>query len=107
MSSLSDGGLVYEDIQNQQAQHAAIVASSVPFCAQLKANPATLQSATYGWPSPADTIAASVTSMQTYEAFWQNVVKVAPDGIRQGAQQVATTAQNVIDSVDDADLNDG
>jgi hypothetical protein len=101
------GGLVLlNNIQQKQAAFDAIVASSRPFCTQLRADPATLQSPTYGWPSVEGTVPQSVAAMQTYEAKWTALAKAAPPGIRPGAQRVATAAQSIITTVDSSGVLD-
>jgi hypothetical protein len=96
---LGVGGIGLNNLAQRQAAHDAVVASSVKWCAQLKSNPATLSSDTFGWPPLASTIPASITSMQTFENYWVDLVKVAPTGIRSDTQQVATSAQSIINSV--------
>jgi hypothetical protein len=93
-------------LANQQAKHNAIAASSVAFCTKLKANPATLQSPTFGWPAPGDTIPDTITSMQAYEANWASIEAVAPAGIRPGAQKVVAAAQSIISSVQSSQVFD-
>ncbi len=87
--------VVQAKINNDQAAHASIVASSHAWCTQLKTNPATLTSDTLGWPSPGDTIPASIAKMKTYETFWESLAKVAPAGILSDSQKVAATAKSI------------
>jgi hypothetical protein len=84
--------------QKQQAAHDAIVASSVQFCSQLKANGA-LSSPNYGFPTSQDTIPDSIAAIQKYEDFWTGLVKVAPKGIQTGTRQVATAAGSILSTV--------
>jgi hypothetical protein len=94
------GGLVLlNNVQQKQAAFDAIVASSRPFCTQLRSDPATLQSPTYGWPSVQGTVQQSLPAMQKYEDSWTALVKIAPAGIRVGAQSIATAAQGIITTV--------
>jgi hypothetical protein len=92
---LGVGLVVYAKVSHDQAAHDAIVASSRGYCSALKSNPATLTSDTFGWPSPGDTIPASITSMKQYEARWDSLVKLAPAGIRADTQKIATTAKSI------------
>jgi hypothetical protein len=96
---LGIGLIGLSNLAAQQAAHDAVAASSVKWCTQLKSNPATLASNTFGWPAPASTIPASITAMQTYENYWVALVKIAPSGIRPDTQQVATSAQSIISGV--------
>jgi hypothetical protein len=96
---LGIGLIGLSNLAAQQAAHNAVAASSVTWCTQLKSNPNTLASNTFGWPSPGNTIPDSITSMQTYENSWLALVKVAPKGIQPDTQQVATSAQSIINGV--------
>jgi hypothetical protein len=96
---LGVGLVVYAKVSHDQAAHDAIVASSRGYCSALKSNPATLTSDTFGWPSPGDTIPASITSMKQYEARWDSLVKLAPAGIRADTQKIATTAKSIVAGV--------
>jgi hypothetical protein len=96
---LTVGFVVVSKLDADQAQHSAIAASSVTWCTKLQANPATLASDTYGWPSPGNTIPASIRSMKTYETFWQSAAAVAPSGIKAGTKSIATNAKSILDSV--------
>jgi hypothetical protein len=99
--------VVQTKINNDQAAHAAIVASSHAWCTKLNANPATLTSDTLGWPSPGDTIPASIKKMKTYEKFWDSLAKVAPAGILSDTQKVAATAKSIAATVQSTQtLND-
>jgi hypothetical protein len=100
------GAVVEVNLANQQAKHDAIAASSAAFCAKVKANPATLQSQTFGWPPPGDTIPDTITSMQAYEANWAAIENVAPAGIRPGTQKVVAAAQSIISSVQSSQVFD-
>ena len=97
--ALGVGGAVLAKVSGDQAAHAALVASSRSWCTKLQANPATLQSDTFGWPAPADTIPDSMTSIATYVSFWKSLVAIAPSGIKGGTQQVESAAQSIYSSV--------
>ena len=90
---------VVTKINSDHAAHASIVASSRAWCTKLQSNPATLSSDTFGWPSPGDTIPASITKMKTYQAYWQGLAKVAPSGIRADTQKVVDTAKSIVATV--------
>jgi hypothetical protein len=99
--------VVVTKINNDNAAHAAIVASSADWCTKLKADPATLNSDTFGWPAPGDTIPASITSIKSYESKWETLAKVAPAGIRADTQKIAATAKSIAASVQSTQtLND-
>jgi hypothetical protein len=87
--------VVVAKVDNDRAVHAAIVASSVSWCAKVKSNPATLTSGTFGWPAPGDTIPKSIAAIKTYESTWESIAKVAPSGIRADSQKVADTAKSI------------
>lgn len=91
---------VYTKVSHDQADHNAIVASSKAWCASLKSNPSVLASDTFGWPSPADTIPDSITTMKQYETHWQSLVALAPPGIRSDTRKIATAAQSIVASVE-------
>jgi hypothetical protein len=91
--------VVVSKIDSDQAAHNAIVASSRTWCTKLKANPTTLASDTFGWPSPGNTIPASITAMKAYETSWKSLVVVAPVGIRSDTQKVETAAASIVSSV--------
>jgi hypothetical protein len=91
--------VVVAKINGDQSAHAAVVASSHAWCTKLESNPATLSSDTLGWPSPGDTIPASITAMKSYQAQWDALVKLAPTGIRSDTQKVADTAKSIIATV--------
>jgi hypothetical protein len=97
--ALGVGAVVLIKLQTDQAQQDAIAASSVAWCSKLTANPATLSSATYGWPAPANTIPQSITSMQTYAKFWQSAVAIAPSGIKTGTRLIVSNAKTIIRTV--------
>ena len=94
------------NLANQQAKHDAIAASSVAYCAKLKATPGTLASPTFGWPAPADTVQDTLAGMQTYEDNWTALEKLAPAGILAGTQKVAAAAQSIITAVQAAQVFD-
>ncbi len=96
---LGVGGAVLAKISGDQAAHDALVASSRTWCTKLQANPATLQSNTFGWPAPADTIPDSITSIGTYVSFWKSLVSVAPAGIKGGTREVESAAESIYSSV--------
>ena len=88
--------VVLSKINNDQAAHASIVASSRAWCTKLESNPATLSSDTFGWPSPGDTVPSSITAMKAYEAYWEGLAKLAPAGIRVDTLKVADTAKSIV-----------
>jgi hypothetical protein len=98
---------VVTKINNDQSAHASIVASSRAWCTKLESNPATLSSDTFGWPSPGDTIPASITKITAYEAYWDSLVKLAPPGILSDTQKVAAAATSIVTTVQQTQtLND-
>jgi hypothetical protein len=90
---------VVTKIDNDNAAHASVVASSAAWCTKLKSNPAALSSDTLGWPSAEDTIPKSLASIETYESNWDSLAKVAPAGIRADTQKVADTAKSIESNV--------
>jgi hypothetical protein len=90
---------VVSKIDNDQAAHNAIVASSRAYCAKLRTNPATLTSDTFGWPSPGDTIPDSISAIQGYDATWKSLVAVAPAGILADTKKVEAAAGGILSSV--------
>jgi hypothetical protein len=99
--------VVVTKINNDQAAHAAIVASSRAWCTKLESTPTTLSSDTLGWPSPGATIPASITAMTSYETYWDALAKLAPAGIRTDTQKVANTAKSIVTGVQSTQtLND-
>jgi hypothetical protein len=96
---LGGGVFLLSNVQQQQAAHDAIVASSKSYCGQLKSTPGMLQSPTYDWPSVQSTIADSIVAMQTYEDSWTSLAKSAPVGVKVGTQGIATAAGAIIASV--------
>ncbi|HEY2643354.1 MAG TPA: hypothetical protein VGI56_06365 [Galbitalea sp.] len=103
---LGVGGIGLTNLAQRQAAHDAVVASSAKWCAQLKSNPATLSSSTFGWPPQGSTIPASITAMGTYENYWVALAKIAPAGILADTQQVATSAKSIVDSVQSTQVLD-
>jgi hypothetical protein len=97
--ALTVGYVVVSKINSDQAAHDAIAASSQAWCTKLKSNPATLASNTYGWPSPGNTIPASITSMQSYVDYWASLEKIAPAGIKSGTTQIESSAKSIADAV--------
>jgi hypothetical protein len=98
---------VVTKISDGQAAHAAIVASSRAYCAKLTANPATLSSDTFGWPSPGNTIPESIKVMKAYETNWDSLAKLAPTGIRSDTAKVAAAAKSIVATVQSSQtLND-
>jgi hypothetical protein len=91
---------VVTKIDNDNAAHASIVASSAAWCTKLRANPAARSSDTLGWPSAGDTIPASLASIKAYESNWDALAKIAPAGIRADSQKVADTAKSIASSVE-------
>jgi hypothetical protein len=105
--ALSVAFVVVTKIDHDTAAHDAILASSRPFCAKLRSNPATLASDTFGWPAPADTIPDSVPAMQAYQSYWTALAKIAPSGIEADTERVASAAKSIISSVQSTQtLND-
>jgi hypothetical protein len=99
--------VVVTKIDNDQAAHAAIVASSASWCAKVTSNPATLTSDTFGWPAPGDTIPKSIAAIKAYESTWEGIAKLAPPGIRADSQKVADTAKSIAATVQSTQtLND-
>jgi len=96
---LSVAFVVVTKIDNDQAAHNAIVASSRAYCTKLKSNPATLASNTFGWPSPGSTIPASIAAMKTYESSWKSLAAVAPADILAGTRRVESAAAAIVSSV--------
>ena len=92
---------------NDQAAHASIVASSNAWCTKLKSNPATLASDTFDWPTPGDTIPASITKMAAYQSYWESLATIAPAGILKDTQKVASAAKSIVATVQSTQtLND-
>ena len=92
---LGVGAAVLAKLDNEQATHDAIAASSAAWCSQLESNPGTLESNTFGWPAPGNTIPASEKSIATYVAFWKKLDILAPSGIKGGTEQVESTAASI------------
>jgi hypothetical protein len=105
---LGVGGVVLAKLGSEQASHDAIAASSVAWCTQLKANPATLASNTLGWPAPGNTIPASESAISNYVMFWKKLDGLAPAGIKGGTEQVESAAAAISKSVQSTQtLDDG
>jgi hypothetical protein len=85
--------------QQKTAAYDAIVQSSSQFCARLKTDPATLASPTYGFPTGAPTISASIAAIRQYDTFWSGLVSVAPAGIRPGTQGISAAAARILSSL--------
>jgi hypothetical protein len=99
--------VVVTKIDNDQAAHDAIVASSRAYCAKLKSDPTTLSSDTFGWPSPGNTVPESITAMEAYQANWEALAKLAPSGIRSDTEKIAATAKSIVATVTSSQtLND-
>jgi hypothetical protein len=90
------GAVVVLDLREEAAAHDAIVASSVEFCAAVEP---TLGSDTLGWPAVGATIPLTIAAMEEYTARWNTIAAVAPEGVRDGAQSMATASQTLVDSV--------
>ena len=98
---------VVSKVNNDQAAHASIVASSRAWCTKLESTPAALSSDTLGWPSPGDTIPSSITAIESYQAYWDSLAKLAPTGIRSDTQKVASAAKSIVATVQSTQtLND-
>jgi hypothetical protein len=105
---LAGGIFLLANVQQQQAAHDAIVASSKQYCAQVQSTPGMLQNPTYDWPSDQSTIAASILAMQKYERTWTSLAQSAPAGIKAGTEGIATAAKSIIANVSSSRvLDDG
>lgn len=102
------GGAVLAKTAADNAAHASLVASSAQWCSQVKSGPGGYTSATFGWPSPADTVPDSITAMQGYVTRWTNLQKIAPKGIATGSGELVAMAKSIVSTdtstqtVDDA-----
>lgn len=97
---LAAGAVVVNDIAQDAAAEAALVESSADFCAALDASPGTLQSDTFGWPAPGNTIPASIEAMRQYETLWATIAAAAPAGVKAGSDDVLARARSIIASVE-------
>lgn len=77
----------------------AVVSSSAKFCAKVDTLPGRMQSSTFGWPSPAATVEASLPAMKAYSTLWSEAASVAPSAIRAGTKSLATEASSIEASV--------
>ena len=93
------GTVVALDLRQEAAAHDAIVASSAQFCSAVGSADGILASDTFGWPSVGATIPLTITAMEEYTATWTSIAASAPDGIRSGAEAMATAGQTVVNSV--------
>jgi hypothetical protein len=96
---LAAGTVVALDTREKTAAHDAIVASSAEFCSAVTSTDGLLTSDTFGWPEVGATIPLTIVAMEQYTARWMSIADVAPDGIQDGAQTMATAGQSVVDSV--------
>lgn len=98
--ALAGGGVVLARNANTAAAHAAIVTSSAKWCAAIQKDPATLASATYGWPRVGGTIATSLPAMKVFTARWGELVKIAPGGIKAETQKILSASTAITTSVE-------
>jgi hypothetical protein len=100
--------VVVGKITRDEAARAAIVASSRAYCAKIDSHPGLLSGDTFGWPAPGGTIPSSITAIESYEAYWSELAKLAPTGIRSDTEKVAATADSIVATVQSTQtLNDG
>jgi hypothetical protein len=97
--ALGGGYALLSNVQQQQAAHDAVIASSARWCSELRSSSGVLQSPTYGWPSEQNTVALSIVSMQQYVNHWALLEKVAPAGIRSGTASIEKSAADITSNV--------
>lgn len=91
-------------VQNAEA---GVKADSAAFCADLATTPGVLTEAGFGWPSDsAAGIAASLESMKSYQARWQNLATVGPPTIRPDLTAIASAAATITASVESSNTID-
>jgi len=104
--ALGGGYALFANVQQKQAAHDAVIASSARWCGELRATPGVLQSPTYDWPTGAETVSASMDGMQKYVDTWTALDKVAPAGIEKGTASIATAAKGIIANVSSSHVLD-
>ena len=97
--ALGGGYALLSNVQQKQAAHDAVIASSAKWCSQLRSTPGVLQSPTYDWPSEQNTVALSIVAMQQYVDHWAQLTKVAPAGIRSGTSSIEKSAAGITSNV--------
>jgi hypothetical protein len=93
--ALGGGYALLANVQEKQAAHDAVIASSAKWCSQLRSTPGVLQSPTFDWPSEQSTISLSIVAMQQYVDHWAQLRKVAPDGIKAGTASIEKSASGI------------
>ncbi|NEM89911.1 hypothetical protein [Galbitalea soli] len=96
---VAGGVVVLQGIAADRARAQASLAAAAPLCALLTASPATLDSPTFGWPAPEESIPQSIAAMRAFDVAWQRNVAAAPAGVKRSVQLVESAAHGIITSV--------
>lgn len=92
------GGFVAGILGTQTAGVDAIVAESAEFCDSLAETPGVLDTAGFGWPTESSSVTASIAAMSDYRDRWTTLAEIAPSGIADDVEALATVASTIVDN---------
>ncbi|MBI5162073.1 MAG: hypothetical protein HY996_11785 [Micrococcales bacterium] len=98
-AALGAGAVVVDGLAADAVQERAAVAGSQPMCRAIRVAGLDPTGSDFGWPTPGDSIASTLTGVQAYTDRWSEVSALAPSAIKADAASIVSAATEIRDGI--------
>lgn len=92
-------GVVVDGIAADQARQRSTAAASQPMCRAIRLVGLDPSGGEFGWPTPGDSIASTLSAVQAYADRWAAVSALAPSTLQSGTASIVSAAVGIESSI--------